>query len=1114
MWSGQTCLGAGLAMPRACRPSRAEGTGRHHLVAVGTAIFEGVTHLGAGRWPHPPPPPLVAICGVIGGVIGPPLIPAFAWCHPLTCTILLRSCSRRSPSGLASPPLPPAASVVVSPAIFCAAPLVAIEKLQSGALATDAVTAALVELEGHSFTRIQGPTASPGPGARLTRIQGPTASPGPGARLTRILGPTASPGPGARLTRIQGPTASPGPGARLTRIQGPMASPGPGARLTRIQGPTASPGPGARLTRIQGPTASPGPGARLTRIQGPTASPGPGARLTRIQGPQVLSRISGGISTSLVAAMEAGEAPATAAALASHEPSFWLSSVPAVGSLAWCVGPFTIIGDGMEVQNYSIEVEATINCLVYMHLKASYIYFSLGFCFNHEDVALKSLGHFFCQLVEEKWEGFSLAAFKRNKRKLELAERVETDFIQLKKKRQSNEKENDSGTLDTVGAVVVDHEGNVAAAVSSGGLALKHPGRVGQAALYGCGCWAENTGAHNPYSTAPRLIQLESPRPLIPASSSLSPPVPSALLIQPESPNPSAPPGGGRHRVPHPARVPQSPQSRLIQPQSPSPCSPAHPARVPKSPQPRLIQTQSPSPLSPAYPAGVPQSLSPTRGRQAPCASSSQSPPVTSAPPHPASVPQSPQPRLIQLESPSSLSPASPSPCSIQPHPASVPQSPQPCLIQPQSPSPPSPVPQPPHQPESPSPSARLSVLRPARVPQSLSPASSSLSPSPHQRVPRSASPRIQPQFQCSAPPTAESASVPQTPTSCSIKPHPASVPQSPQPCLIQLESPSPLSPAGEGSWGLQHAAALHLGKTCVIEGVECVNSRSLELLVKTYRERDVGSILYAPYWLENVHTLYRLRMLTKLCWRLCKTSLSTTFWTKLGLQGKRRSRVPAGSQREAWVLGARGKPVPAAGGRKAYSCKNFKHRASMRQPPESPSPLSPPAAQGRPKVQASLGWRLPSRPGMPEAQAIRISKICSGLEDFRSSKEMCEEEKTSVEFLWSHTTESMCVGYMSAQDGKAKSLGCAAGPRVKSLPTRTWKSCKTQTRPAPPPLGEIQTQPAPPPSSPTGWERSLRSPVKPRQVRGAASGPLVQRQGGGHSLRSLSPAPGQGAQP
>lgn len=41
-------------------------------------------------------------------------------------------------------------------------------------------------------------------------------------------------------------------------------------------------------------------------------------------------------------------------------------------------------------------------------------------------------------------------------------------------------KENGAGCLDTVGAVVVDLEGNVAAAVSSGGLAMKHPGRVGQ----------------------------------------------------------------------------------------------------------------------------------------------------------------------------------------------------------------------------------------------------------------------------------------------------------------------------------------------------------------------------------------------------------------------------------------------------------------------------------------------------------------------------------------------------------------------------------------------------------------------------------------------------------
>ncbi|XP_068183869.1 threonine aspartase 1 isoform X2 [Antennarius striatus] len=146
---------------------------------------------------------------------------------------------------------------------------------------------------------------------------------------------------------------------------------------------------------------------------------------------------------------------------------------------------------------------------------------------------------------------FSLSAYKRNKRKMELAEKMDTGHNQGKKRRQSSENENGSGCLDTVGAVVVDLEGNVAAAVSSGGLAMKHPGRVGQtmirkllkrscrvecpaaainsfvsllmkpktkeffpscveligyphenAAHYGCGCWAENACNMNPYSTA------------------------------------------------------------------------------------------------------------------------------------------------------------------------------------------------------------------------------------------------------------------------------------------------------------------------------------------------------------------------------------------------------------------------------------------------------------------------------------------------------------------------------------------------------------------------------------------------------------------------------------
>ena len=48
---------------------------------------------------------------------------------------------------------------------------------------------------------------------------------------------------------------------------------------------------------------------------------------------------------------------------------------------------------------------------------------------------------------------------------------------------------------DTVGAVAIDAEGNLAAATSTGGTLSKAPGRVGDSSLIGCGCYADNLSA-------------------------------------------------------------------------------------------------------------------------------------------------------------------------------------------------------------------------------------------------------------------------------------------------------------------------------------------------------------------------------------------------------------------------------------------------------------------------------------------------------------------------------------------------------------------------------------------------------------------------------------------
>jgi beta-aspartyl-peptidase (threonine type) len=45
---------------------------------------------------------------------------------------------------------------------------------------------------------------------------------------------------------------------------------------------------------------------------------------------------------------------------------------------------------------------------------------------------------------------------------------------------------------DTVGAVAMDNQGNLASGTSTGGVPNKHPGRVGDSPLIGCGTYADN----------------------------------------------------------------------------------------------------------------------------------------------------------------------------------------------------------------------------------------------------------------------------------------------------------------------------------------------------------------------------------------------------------------------------------------------------------------------------------------------------------------------------------------------------------------------------------------------------------------------------------------------
>jgi L-asparaginase / beta-aspartyl-peptidase len=84
-------------------------------------------------------------------------------------------------------------------------------------------------------------------------------------------------------------------------------------------------------------------------------------------------------------------------------------------------------------------------------------------------------------------------------REVERLRRYQAELSEKEAKHDGNDlfaaDSDDAISHDTVGAIALDQEGNIAAATSTGGTLNKAPGRLGDSSLIGCGCYADNESA-------------------------------------------------------------------------------------------------------------------------------------------------------------------------------------------------------------------------------------------------------------------------------------------------------------------------------------------------------------------------------------------------------------------------------------------------------------------------------------------------------------------------------------------------------------------------------------------------------------------------------------------